>query len=620
MIPAASIRRTPGAIVSDEGTLFRVWAEGHVRVSISINGDAALDMAACDDGYFEIFFEGLKEGARYRFSIDDGPLMPDPASRAQPEGNSGWSVVQSSAFDWHDRDWPGPGHFDHVIYELHIGSFTTEGTWPAAQRRLQHLQDLGISIIQLMPVGTFEGTFGWGYDTTLPYAPFAAYGTPAQMRHFVDHAHTLGMGVILDVVYNHVGMGGYFEAYSPHYFTDKHETEWGQSFNFDGPHSGPVRDFVTGNAAYWVRDFHIDGFRLDATQALIDDSERHIITDIAFAAKAAAGNRSIYIIAENHTQDRRLVEQPALGGHGLDALVSDDFQHAARVALTGHNDFYYRDYLGTPQELISALKHGYLYQGQRSDMRDIPYGTANLDTPPDRFVHFLENHDQVANSAQGLRLSGLVTPQRIRAVTALLLLGPQTPCLFQGQEFGSSKPFLYFLGVEGEAAQAVADGRRKTLRNFPSVADPAMIEQLSDPSAVETFLASKLDWQEAEQHAHILALHRDLIALRGRDPAFSQRHRRRIDGAVIGEGALLIRYLTERSDDQKLLLLNLGRDLNIGVVAEPLLAPPHQRKWVLQWSSEHPDYGGAGRRPFDTDRFSILPSDTAILLKVQNRS
>ncbi|UXN72809.1 alpha-amylase family glycosyl hydrolase [Devosia sp. A8/3-2] len=306
-----------------------------------------------------------------------------------------------------------------------------------------------------------------------------------------------------------------------------------------------------------------------------------------------------------------MIDPPEQGGHGMDAMVSDDFQHAVRVAATGHNDFYYRDYLGTPQELVSALKYGFLYQGQRSDMRDKAYGTYNLATPPEHFVHFLENHDRVANSARGFRLSSLMSPARLRAITSLLLLGPQTPCLFRGQEFGASNPFLYFFGVSGDDARVVAEGRRKSLTNFPGVADPVMQERLPDPDDPATFEASKLDWAEAERHAGIAALHRDLLRIRREDPAFSQASERRIDGAVIGEAALLIRYVTPDPGGHRLLLLNLGRDLQIGVVAEPLLAPADGHRWRMDWSSEHPDYDGAGRRPTDPEKFWILPSDCA---------
>ena len=614
------ISQRPGAFVRGDHVDFLTWAPGHASVSVELENEASVALEATgDEGYFGGHVPGLGHGSRYRFRIDNDTLVPDVASRWQPDGNDGWSVVQCPDHPWTDHAWPGPGHFDNLIYELHVGTFTSEGTWTGAAAKLDHLSDLGISLVHLMPVGTFQGRFGWGYDTTLPFAPFAGYGTPADMRDFVDRAHALGIGVILDVVYNHVGIGDCFGAFSPHYLSGRHTTEWGKTFNYDGENSGPVRDFVISNAAYWIRDFHIDGLRLDATQAMLDTSRRHIIADIASTVRQAAGERSVYIVAENQPQDRKLITRSAMGGYGLDALASDDFQHAVHVAATGHNDFYYRDYLGTPQELVSALKYGFLYQGQRSDMRDAIYGTDNLDTPADRVVHFLENHDQVANSAQGLRLSGLMSPARLRAVTALLLLGPQTPCLFQGQEFGSTHPFFYFSGLEGHAAESVFDGRKASLRNLPSVADPAMLAGLPDPADPETFAASKLDWTEMETNAPLLQLHRDLIELRRSQAAFSQTSRRQVDGAVIGDGAMLVRYRTDRTDEQKLLLLNLGRDLNIGVVAEPLLAPPGGRRWVLQWSSEHPNYGGAGRRPFDTDQYSILPSDTAIVLTSEAR-
>ena len=614
------IESATGARLRGDGVQFRVWAPDATAASVSILGGAEVVLVPRGEGFFEEFVPGIVCGQRYAFRLDGGPPLPDLSSRWQPEGSDGVSEVRSSAYAWTDQDWLGPSYLDPVIYELHVGTFTQEGTWSAARDRLNHLQALGITIIHLMPVATFQGQFGWGYDTTLPYAPHASYGTPDEMRSFVDRAHGLGIGVILDVVYNHVGMGSYFDAYSPYYLTDRHSTEWGKTFNFDGEHSGPVREFITGNAAYWIGDFHLDGLRLDATQALFDISETHIIADIAAAARAAAGERSIYILAENQPQDKKLITRAAMGGYGLDALASDDFQHAVRVAATGHNDFYYRDYLGTPQELVSALKYGFLYQGQRSDMRNAVYGTDNLDTPANQIVHFLENHDQVANSAQGLRLSGLMSQSRLRAITALLLLGPQTPCLFQGQEFCATNPFLHFLGVTGDAARAVREGRMESLRNFPSVADPAMLECLPDPADSAAFAASKLDWAEAHSHSRMLSLHCDLIRIRRHSPAFSQRSRRQVDGAVVGDGALLMRYRTERTSEQKLLLCNLKRDLNIGVLAEPLLAPPGGRRWVIEWSSEHPDYGGAGRRPFDTDQFSILPADTAIVLTSEART
>jgi maltooligosyltrehalose trehalohydrolase len=609
----------PGATPHADGTHFSLWAKGHTSAVVEIEGHGTFDLQPTGDGFFSIDVPNVGIGARYKFRIDGGPPAPDLASRCQPEGNDGPSVVAATDFVWTDQDWRGVGRHHQVLYELHIGTFTSEGTWRAAIARLPALRDLGVTIVQLMPVATFKGRFGWGYDTTLPYAPFAPYGSPEDMAAFVDGAHGLGIGLILDVVYNHTGVGDHYRTYSEHYFTDRYKNEWGASFNFDGEGARAVRDFIVGNAAYWIRNFHIDGLRIDAVQATFDASDDHIIAEITRAVRAAAGSRQTYVVVENQPQERRMIDQPERGGYGVDAMVSDDFQHAVRVAITGHNDFYYRDYLGTPQELVSALKYGFLYQGQRSDMRDRAYGTYNLDTPSEHFVHFLENHDQIANSARGFRLGTLAAPARVRAVTSLLLLGPQTPCLFQGQEFGASNPFLYFLGLEGDEAKAVAEGRRKSLTHFPSVADPVMQASLPDPSDLTTFERSKLDWSEAERHAGMLALHRDLLALRRNDETFSQRAERRIDGAVIGDAALLVRYLTPDPAGHRLLLVNLGRDLQIGVVAEPLLAPPDGHRWTVAWSSENPAYDGAGQRPMDTDRFWILPSDCALLLRSEVR-
>jgi maltooligosyltrehalose trehalohydrolase len=572
------------------GTRFRVWAMGRSAVAVEIEGVGTFDLAPSRDGYFGAEIAGVSVGARYWFHVEGGPRLPDLASRCQPEGNDGPSMVVSTEFDWTDAEWAGVTQRDQVLYELHIGTFTAAGTWQGAAERLVALRELGVTVIQIMPVGTFKGRFGWGYDTTLPYAPFAPYGSPDDMRAFVNRAHGLGIGVILDVVYNHVGLGDHYRAFSEHYLTTRYENEWGAGFNYDEEGARAVRDFIVGNAVYWIKDFHLDGLRIDAAQAMFDAGEDHIIAEVTRAVRDAGGERQTYVVVENQPQEHRMIDPPEQGGHGVDAMYSDDFQHAVRVAVTGHNDFYYRDYLGTPQELVSALKYGFLYQGQRSDMRDKAYGTYNLHTPAEHFVHFLENHDQVANSARGFRLSTLATPARLRAVTALLLLGPQTPCLFQGQEFGATNPFLYFLGLDGEEARAVAEGRRQSLTNFPSVADPAMQERLPDPANPETFAVSKLDWTEAERHAGILALHGDLLRMRHEDPSFSQGAERSIDGAVIGDAALLMRYITPDPAGHRLLLLNLGRDLHVGVVAEPLLAPPDGHSWTLAWSSEHPDY------------------------------
>jgi maltooligosyltrehalose trehalohydrolase len=604
-----------GAKPTAAGTHFRLWAPEKSRAAVDVEGAGSFALTPEEKGYFSALVPNVGVGAKYKFRLDDGLHMPDLGSRWQPEGSDGVSVVVSPDYAWTDAGWAGPVAQDQVIYELHVGTFTSEGTWNAAREKLRHLKDLGVTVIQVMPVGCFKGTFGWGYDTTLPYAPYAPYGTPDYLRGFVDAAHGLGIGVILDVVYNHAGMGDYYHAYSEHFFTHTHENEWGSGFNYDGENSRAVRDFMIGNAVYWIEDFHLDGLRIDAAQAMFDTSETHIIAELTDAVREAAKPRRAYMVVENQPQERRMIADPKEGGFGLDGMYSDDFQHAIRVAATGHNDFYYRDYLGSPQEIVSALKYGFLYQGQRSDMRDKAYGTYNLETPAEHFVHFLENHDQVANSAKGLRLSELMSPARLRAITPLLLLGPQTPCLFQGQEFGSRKPFLYFAGRTGEEAEAVAEGRKKGLMDFPSVTDPEMQATLARPDAPKTFELSKLDWLEMSSNSGILALHKDLLALRRTDAAFSQNSVRRVDGAVIGEGAFVLRFFMADPSQHRLLLCNLGRDLHMAVTPEPLLAPPDGQRWALQWSSEHPKYGGAGRRPVEPEKFWILPSDCTLVLK-----
>lgn len=608
-----------GAFADETGTTFKTWALGHRTASVTIEGAGVFELEPLDHGYFGRHVPDIGVGARYKFVFDDQPAIPDLASRWQPDGNDGPSVVVDETYAWTDQAWTGPRPLDQVIYELHIGSFTPQGTWAAAAQKLEHLKNLGVTILQLMPVATFRGAFGWGYDTSLPYAPFAPYGSPAKMKAFVDAAHALGLGVILDVVYNHAGIGNFFAATSEHFFTTRYQNEWGASFNYDDYENGAqaVRDFVLGNAAYWIESFHLDGLRIDAVQALFDQSDEHIVVQIVRAARAAADPRTAYIVVENQPQQRRMIEPFEVGGFGVDAMYNDDFQHSMRVAATGHNDFYYRDYRGTAQELVSSLKYGFLYQGQRSNMREKAYGTCNLETPAHHFLHFLENHDQVANSATGARLTSLMSPARLRAITALLLLGPQTPCLFQGQEFASSRPFLYFTGIQGEDARKVAAGRRESLSNFPSLADPIMQQTLADPSSVETFERSKLDWSEAISHQPMLSLHQDLLALRRSAPAFGQVSSRRVDGAVLSESALLLRYIMPDPAEHQLLLVNLGRDIAMAVIPEPLLAPPDGHRWTLQWSSEHPQYGGAGRHHFDPQGIWILPADCAMLLSAQ---
>lgn len=614
--PAGPVRRYPiGAELVSSGVSFRVWAPGKERLSVMIEDAGEHPLTPGEDGYFEGVVPGLGAGSLYRFRIDGNDPFPDPASRFQPGGVHGPSlVIDPQSYRWRDGAWAGVRMKGQVIYEMHIGTFTPEGTWAAAGAHLSVLADLGITVLEVMPVAEFPGRFGWGYDGVDLFAPTRLYGSPDDFRHFVDTAHALGLGVILDVVYNHLGPdGNYLKCFAPAYFTSRYENEWGEPLNFDGDDAGPVRDFFTSNAAYWIDEFHLDGLRLDATQQMFDASERHILLDVAQVVRRAAGHRRTIIVSENEPQHVRLLRDEAAGGYGHDALWNDDFHHLARVAATGRNEAYYTDYTGTPQEFVSAAKYGPLYQGQWYHWQHKPRGTPAFGLGPERFVSYLQNHDQVANTGRGERLQRLTSPGRLRALTALMLLMPSTPMLFQGQEFAASTPFLYFADHEPGLASAVAAGRQEFLEQFPSIADTAMAPCLNDPADRRTFEACKLDHGERQRNAEAVRLHRDLLRLRREDAVFRTQAPNALDGAVLAPEAFVLRFFGANGDD-RLLLVNLGRRLPLSPAPEPLLAPPGGAAWRLLWSSEHPDYGGGGTpRPLP-GRPWPLPAHSALVL------
>ena len=589
--------------MGEAGVSFRVWAPARRRVQVVLEAADGRDrtlhqLEAEGNGYYSGAIADGQAGTLYRFLLDVDPTSyPDPASRFQPDGPHGPSeVVDPCSFDWSDEAWPGLQPDGHVIYETHIGTLTREGTFQAALPLLPDLARLGVTILELMPVAEFPGRFGWGYDGVDLFAPTRLYGRPDDLRRFVDEAHGLGLAVILDVVYNHLGPDGcYLRAFSRDYFTDRYENEWGDPINFDGARSGPVREFFLANARYWIEEFRLDGLRLDATQSMFDASPRHILDEIVEAVRAAAPGRGVYVVAENEPQHAKLTRPKERGGYGLDSLWNDDFHHSAMVALTGLNEAYYSDYLGKPQEFVSMARHGFLYQGQRYRWQKKRRGTPSLDLDPCAFVAYLQNHDQVANSARGARLHELTSPGRLRAATALLLLGPQTPMLFQGQEFGASAPFLYFADHKPELARAVSSGRREFLAQFPSIATAEVQSRLADPSEPQTFALCKLDWSERERHGSLYRLHQDLIRMRREDPVISRCGLgRSVEGAVLGAEAFLLRYIDREEGRDRLLLVNFGADLHLDPLPEPLLAPPQGLRWSLLWSSEHPDYGGTG--------------------------
>jgi len=603
-----------GAHISPEGVGFRVWAHEHRTVSVRIQ-EAEYVLAEEGNGYFS----GLapaREFDSYSFFVDGRGPFADPASRFQPYGPHGPSqIIDPARFRWQDSNWRGITPYGQVIYEMHIGTFTAEGTWQAAIPHLRELAELGVTVLEVMPVADFAGSFGWGYDGVNLFAPTRNYGSPDDFRAFVDAAHAQGLAVILDVVYNHVGPDGNFlPMFSAHYFATKHKTDWGEAINFDDENSGPVRNFYSWNAAYWIKEFHLDGLRLDATQNIYDSSEEHILAAIVRSARAAAGDRGILIVGENETQDTRLVRCMAQGGYGLDALWNDDFHHTAMVAATGNRESYYADYLGSPQELLSSTKYGFLYQGQWHSWQKQRRGTSALALRPAAFVTFLQNHDQVANSARGLRIDRLTTFGRLKALTALLLLGPSTPMLFQGQEFASSAPFLFFADHRAELAGPIRKGRAEFLKQWRSFAHGDL--RYDDPSARETFEKCKLDYSERAKHGEVYELYRDLLRLRKAEPLFSCETVR-IDGEVLGPEAFVLRFFSDDYSDDRLLVVNLGTELRLYSSPAPLLAPvDRERPWVVQWSSEDPRYGGNGVPPLVQDEsYWIIPAHAAAVLK-----
>jgi maltooligosyltrehalose trehalohydrolase len=619
---ATTRRRLPvGAeLLSADAVHFRVWAPTRSRVEVALEDvrgqvvrTATLEPE--DRGYFSGVVEGSGEGTLYRYRLDEGERYPDPVSRFQPQGPHGAScVVDPNNFQWTDDEWPGPSLSGAVLYEMHVGTFTREGTWTAAARELPALAELGVSVLELMPVADWPGRFGWGYDGVDLFAPTRLYGTPNDFRRFVDRAHSLGIGVILDVVYNHLGPdGNYLANFSPYYVSKRHTTDWGPGINFDGDECEAVREFVLANAGYWVDEFHLDGLRLDATQNIYDDSTTHILTEVCDRVREVAGDRRTLIVGENEPQDVRLLRAAHEGGLGLDALWNDDWHHTAAVALTGKREAYYTDYLGTPQELVSAAKYGFLYQGQYYAWQKQHRGTSTRGIDAARFIHFLENHDQVANSALGERGHALTSPGRWRAMTALLLLGPQTPMLLQGQEFSSSAPFLYFADHVPELALKVREGRTKFLTQFPSIAQADVRAHLADPAHPATFERCKLDHAERARHAETWAMHRDLIALRREDRTLAAQGAHGLDGAILSATMFVLRFFAPDQSD-RLLLVNLGAAYDVDPAPEPLLAPPQSMQWEVRWSSEDPRYGGAGMTPLDADGNWRVTGDCAALL------
>ena len=608
----------PGATpVPGAGVHFKVWAPERKSVEVVMDEDGstfALESQA--NGYHSALIREASTGTRYWYRLDGGEKRPDPVSRFQPDGCWGPSeVVDIHSFKWTDDDWEGAVMRGQAMYEMHVGTFTKEGTLRSAAQDFDRLKELGITVIELMPVSQFAGDFGWGYDGVFPYAPYNKYGRPEDLVGFIDLAHQAGIAVILDVVYNHLGpKGNVLPEFSPFYMSSTEQTDWGEGINFDGRNSGPVRDYFRENAVYWIRDYHFDGLRLDATQDIHDTTKPHIIVEIVEAVRRAAETREVIIIAENEPQQSFYLRPRCDGGYGLDGVWNDDFHHSAMVALTGQSEAYYFDYDGKPQEFISALKYGYLYQGQYYSWQKKSRGVSGLGIEPSAYVHFIQNHDQVANSARGLRVHELTDPGKLRAMTAVLLLGPAAPMLFQGQEYASSTPFLFFADHCEDLADSIRSGRRDFLKQWRSYSDPNLDKHLADPCDPETFQRCKLDRSEIALRQQWYELHSDLLRLRHNDPVLSRQGRWGVDGAVIGPECFVFRFFSTNYLSDRLLVVNFGTDLPLLKIPEPLVAPPREKVWQMLWSSEDPRYGGNGAASVLTEKGWRVPGHAAILL------
>ncbi len=506
-----------GAIPIDAGVRFVVPSPGELTLVIH-DGPAAGDYRAGSpaDGLFECVVERAAAGHRYSYRIGDA-LRPDPASRFQPDGVHGPSqVIDPAAFAWSDAGWPGVPARDLVVYELHVGTASPDGTFAGAAAVLETLRDQGITMVELMPITDFPGTRNWGYDGVCLYAPSRVYGSPDDLRRLVDRAHRLGLGVMLDVVYNHLGPeGSYLAQFLQAYFTDRHHTPWGCALNLDGPGSALVRHFILDNARHWIREYHLDGLRLDATHALVEEDEGSIVREIARAARSASATR-VFIHAEDHRNLAGMIEDAGDGGWGLDGVWADDFHHVVRRLLARDGHGYYADFQGTTEELARTIRQGWLYTGQVTPRKGIARGSDPSHIPMSRFVVCLQNHDQIGNRAMGERLHHEIAPDAWRAASTLLLTVPMTPLLFMGQEWAARTPFLYFTDLEPDLGRLVTEGRRREFAAFPEFADESRRDAIPDPQAPDTYHASRLRWEERGQpgHAGVAALYRRLLTLR----------------------------------------------------------------------------------------------------------
>lgn len=602
-----------GAVPRANGVFYRVWAPARRRLRVRIesrDGTRALPMEQVEDGYWEATDPFGRAGDLYRYVLDDVAL-PDPASRFQPRGVEGPSeVVDPAAFEWRRSSWRRPAWRGRVIYEMHVGAFTPEGTFAGAARRLDDLVELGINTVQLMPVADFAGARNWGYDGVMPYAPARCYGRPDDLRAFVDAAHARGLAVVLDVVYNHLGPSGAVLArYAEDYFHSSKHTDWGRTLNFSEP---AVRAFFVGNACMWLDEYRFDGLRLDATHAMEDDSATHIVAEIA----AAARKRGAFTIAEDDRNEARVITPAGAGGWGVDGVWADDFHHSARVALTRQRASYFSSFSGRVEECVRVLRSGWLYEGQHSPHHGRARGTPARHRPPEQFVHCISNHDQVGNRPLGERLNDSVSPESYRALSMLLCLSPYTPMLFMGQEWAAGTPFVFFTDLPPDVGAGVAEGRRREFARQKAGHDARTLAAMPDPQDERAFLRSKLDWAEHARppHAEVLALYRACLRLRAATPVFRNPPRERWAVEQVADNAFALRWRDEDGD----WLLLVGLEPGLSTVPETgFVACTPGRRWRKRLASNDGLFGGdgpGGAIRFDHDRL-VFPTPGAVLLR-----
>jgi len=586
-----------GAEVLKGAVRFRLWAPKTDQVWVVLNGGVSFPMTSVGQGWHELVSPDAKVGTHYKFQLEEGGLqVPDPASRYQPSDVHGPSeVIDPKAYVWNDGGWRGRPWEECVIYELHVGTFTRQGTFNAAAERLDWLANLGVTAIEIMPVADFPGNRNWGYDGVLLFAPDSSYGRPEDFKAFVDAAHRRGIMIFLDVVYNHFGPdGNYLPAYSP-VFTETHHTPWGAAVNYDAEGSQVVRELVIQNAEYWVDEFHLDGLRLDAVHAIKDDGVPHVLDELADRVRQV--NRQVHLILENEeNQASRLERSNAGEPANYTAQWNDDLHHVLHCASSQDSAGYYAAYQGDTEKLGKALAEGFAFQGEQMAYRGSSRGEPSAHLPPAAFVSFIQNHDQVGNRAFGDRITAFAPAQAVRAITAVYLLLPQIPMIFMGEEFAADQPFPFFCDFEPQLATLVREGRRNEFAKFPEFHDPKSRERIPDPTAEQTFLSAKLDWDQATQgkHAQWVELYRDLLAVRHREIIPRLRGAQSGSYEIVGESAVAVRwrmgdgsrlYLSANLSSKLLAtrVVSGGRALwGVGVAETCSLAP-----WSVFWSMEN---------------------------------